>query len=121
MNLFLEPRLETRLRSVINAHDFLCDLVDALGSPLKVIVPEKIVENPGRFSTVYKRHRLSRDIFFAHKANRSSALVRQLADTKAGVDVASLGEPQHVLGAGFAPSRSWQQARRRRAACEGLT
>ncbi|MDH6574460.1 Y4yA family PLP-dependent enzyme [Kitasatospora sp. MAP5-34] len=103
--LYLEPRLEPRLRSVLQATDFLHTLVDALGSPLNVVLPEQITENEERFRAVYQRHHLSGDLYFAHKANRSSALVRQLAVTGAGMDVASLAELQHVLGAGFTPDR----------------
>ncbi|MEY9944928.1 Y4yA family PLP-dependent enzyme [Kitasatospora sp. GAS1066B] len=103
--LYLEPRLEPRLRSVLESADFLHTLVDALGSPLNVVLPEQIAANVARFRAVYQRHHLSGGIFFAHKANRSSALVRQLTVTEAGIDVASLGELQHALGAGFTPDR----------------
>jgi diaminopimelate decarboxylase len=80
-------------------------LTDALGSPLNLVVPDQIAENLERFRSVYRKHHLSGQVFFAHKANRSSALLRRLAATDAGVDVASLGELQHALGAGFTPDR----------------
>ncbi|MGW7054250.1 Y4yA family PLP-dependent enzyme [Streptomyces sp. NPDC054887] len=103
--LFLAPRLESRLRSLLDSPAFLHDLVCALGSPLNVVLPDQVAENLERFRSVYRRHRLSGDVFFAHKANRSSALLRRLAATPAAVDIASLGELQHALGAGFAPDR----------------
>ncbi len=103
--LCLEPRLEPRLASLLGAENLLHTLVDALGSPLNVVVPDQIAENAERFHATYRRHRLSGQVFFAHKANRSSALVRRLAATDAAVDVASLGELQHALGAGFTPDR----------------
>jgi diaminopimelate decarboxylase len=103
--LYLEPRLEPRLRSVLGAAEFLHTLVDALGSPLNVVLPDQIAENLERFRAVYRKHRLSGGIYFAHKANRSSALVRRLATTDAGLEVASLAELQHVLGAGLTPDR----------------
>ncbi|MFD5799389.1 Y4yA family PLP-dependent enzyme [Streptomyces diastatochromogenes] len=103
--LFLQPRLEARLRSLSESGELLHTLTDALGSPLHVVVPEQIAANLERFRSVYRRHHLSGQVFFAHKANRSSSLLRRLAATDAGVDVASLGELQHALGAGFTPDR----------------
>ncbi|MEU9993349.1 alanine racemase [Streptomyces sp. NPDC048045] len=103
--LYLEPRLEERLRSLLDSPGLLHTLIDALGSPLHVVVPDQIADNLQRFRSVYRSHRLSGQIFFAHKANRSSALLRRLAATDAGVDVASLGELQHALGAGLTPDR----------------
>ncbi|MEU4117099.1 Y4yA family PLP-dependent enzyme [Kitasatospora sp. NPDC028055] len=115
--LYLEPRLEPRLRSLLDTTDLLHTLVDALGSPLNLLLPEQLADNLARFRSVYRKHRLTGRIYFAHKANRSSALVRRLAATDtgpgtrsetgldAGIDVASLGELQHALGAGCAPGR----------------
>ncbi|WP_234320329.1 Y4yA family PLP-dependent enzyme [Streptomyces sp. SBT349] len=103
--LFLEPRLEPPLVSLLDSRAFLHSLVDALGSPLNVVLPEGIAGKVAGFREVYRRHRLGGQIFFAHKASRSSALVRRLAATDAAIDVASLGELRHALGAGFAPDR----------------
>jgi diaminopimelate decarboxylase len=103
--LYLEPRLEPPLGSLLESASFLHSLVDALGSPLNVLLPEVIAENAERFGAVYRTHHLSGRLFFAHKANQSSALVRRLAATDAGIDVASLGELRHALGAGFTPDR----------------
>lgn len=103
--LHLEPRLEPPLASLLRAPTFLHSLVDALGSPLNVVLPDRIARNVERFRAVHRRHSLAGQVFFAHKANRSRALVRRLAATDAGIDVASLGELQHALGAGFAPQR----------------
>ncbi|WP_212908877.1 alanine racemase [Streptomyces sp. TS71-3] len=103
--LYLEPRLGPRLRSLLTAADVLHGLTGALGSPLNVVVPDQIAENLGEFRAVYAAHHLAGQVFLAHKANRSHALLRRLAGTDAGVDVASLGELQHALGAGFTPDR----------------
>ncbi|GAA3369858.1 hypothetical protein GCM10017744_091280 [Streptomyces antimycoticus] len=70
-----------------------------------VVLPDQIGENVELFRSVYRKHHLSGQIFLAHKANRSSALLRGLVTTEAGVDVASLGELQHALGCGFGPER----------------
>jgi diaminopimelate decarboxylase len=96
------------LASLLRAQPFLHSLVDALGSPLNVLLPEVVAENAARFRSVYDRHHLSGRVYFAHKANRSSALVRRLAaedDAGVGVDVASLEELRHALGCGFTGDR----------------
>ncbi|GAA4059672.1 Y4yA family PLP-dependent enzyme [Streptomyces shaanxiensis] len=103
--LYLEPRLEARLRSLLDSPDLLHTLADALGSPLNLVVPDQLADNLQQFRSVYGKHHLVGQVFLAHKANRSSALLRRLAATDAGVDVASLEELQHALGAGLTPDR----------------
>ncbi|MFE7753345.1 Y4yA family PLP-dependent enzyme [Streptomyces sp. NPDC057428] len=103
--LFLDPRIEPPLTPLLASSRFLHDLVDGLGSPLNVVVPDRIAENVAGFRSVYRSHHLEGDVSFAHKANRSSALVRRLAATGAAMDVASLGELQHALACGFTPDR----------------
>ncbi|MEW2399656.1 Y4yA family PLP-dependent enzyme [Streptomyces sp. NPDC046862] len=106
--LYLQPRLEPPLSSLLEATPFLHSLADALGSPLNVLLPDRIAENAERFRAVYRKHHLTGRVTFAHKANRSSALLRRLAaadPASVGVDVASLGELQHALSCGFTPDR----------------
>ncbi|MCX4545753.1 Y4yA family PLP-dependent enzyme [Streptomyces sp. NBC_01565] len=103
--LYLEPRLAPRLAALLGSAPFLHTLVDALGSPLGVLLPDQIAENAEGFRSVYRRHHLAGQVFFAHKTNRSRSLVRRLTTADAAVDVASLGELQHALGAGFTADR----------------
>lgn len=104
--LYLEPRLEQRSAALLESGGpFLHALVDALGSPLNVLLPDRIAENAERFRSVFRRHRLTGRIFFAHKANRSSSLVRRLVTTDAGLDAASLAELQHALASGWTGDR----------------
>ncbi|OEJ93793.1 alanine racemase [Streptomyces thermolilacinus] len=107
--LYLAPRLEPRLAALLDSPAFLHPLVTALGSPLNLVLPDQIADNVRGFRDVYGRHRLGGRILYAHKANRSSALVRRLAATgpatAVGIDVASLGELQHALGGGLTPDR----------------
>ncbi|KOV60616.1 hypothetical protein ADK64_30165 [Streptomyces sp. MMG1121] len=100
--------MEPPLTALLDDAPFLHSLVDALGSPLNVLLPERIAENADRFRAVLRDHRLAGRVYYAHKANRSSALVRRLAAADpagVGVDVASLGELRHVLGSGVTPDR----------------
>jgi len=104
----LRPRLEPPLASLLDAGPFLHSLVDALGSPLDVLLPERAAHNARRFHAVYRRHHLAGRVYFAHKANQSASLVRRLAaedPAVVGIDVASLGELRHALGCGFTPDR----------------
>ncbi|WP_373302127.1 Y4yA family PLP-dependent enzyme [Streptomyces griseoviridis] len=106
--LYLRPRVAPPLASLLGDVPFLHSLVDALGSPLNVLLPEAVAGNAERFRAVYRRHRLAGRVYFAHKANRSSALVRRLAacdPAAVGIDVASLAELRHALGAGFTGDR----------------
>ncbi len=105
MPLPLSPRIESPLTSALAETVLLGQLADALGSPLNVVLPQRLADNVSAFRSVYSAHHLGGQVYFAHKANRSSALVRELAATDAGIDVASLGELQHALGAGFGPRR----------------
>ncbi|MEU8240201.1 Y4yA family PLP-dependent enzyme [Actinoplanes missouriensis] len=103
--LFLKPRIDPLTQSVLDDGELLTQLVAGLGSPLNVVLPQRVPENVAAFRAAYRKHRLSGRIYFAHKANRSSALLREVAATEAGVDVASAGELQHALAAGFTPDR----------------
>ncbi|WP_018783820.1 Y4yA family PLP-dependent enzyme [Micromonospora sp. CNB394] len=104
-DLFLKPSLSDSVRGILDQPDLLPDMVEALGSPLNVVLPHQITDNVERYREVLTSHHLCGEVFFAHKANRSSALVRQLAAGDTGVDVASLGELRHVLEAGCAGRR----------------
>jgi diaminopimelate decarboxylase len=106
--LYLRPRADPPLASLLENAPFLHSLVDALGSPLNVLLPDVVARNAERFLAVYRRHHLAGRVYFAHKANRSSALVRRLAacdPAAVGIDVASLEELRHALGCGFTGDR----------------
>ncbi|MFC9979269.1 Y4yA family PLP-dependent enzyme [Gordonia sp. NPDC127522] len=103
--LHLTPALSAETASLLSEATLLHQLVSALGSPLNVLLPQRIRTNVTAFGEVMAAHRIGGHVYYAHKANRSSALVRELAATDARIDVASPAELQHVLGAGFSPER----------------
>jgi diaminopimelate decarboxylase len=103
--LYLRPKVGPRMRSLLDAPALLHTLTDALESPLNIVLPEQAAENAAGFRAVFGKHRLKGQVLFAHKATGSSALIRRLAATGTGVDVASLGELQHVLAGGFTGDR----------------
>ena len=97
--------MQGALADLLTHPELAHDLVGALGSPLNVVLPDRIADNERAFRDVYRKHHLRGEVFYAHKANRSSAFVRRLAATTGRIDVASLGELQHALGAGFTPQQ----------------
>lgn len=101
----LTPKLSERVADLLAQPSVLADLVKALGSPLNIVLPQQIRENVTDFRRTIDRHGMRGAVYYAHKANRSAALVRELAATEARIDVASLAELQHALGSGFAPDR----------------
>lgn len=106
--LYLRPRVDAALASLLRDGPFLHALCDALGSPLNVLLPEAVAENAARFQSVHRRHHLGGRVYFAHKTHRSSALVRRPAacdPAGVGIDVASLEELRHALSCGFTGDR----------------
>jgi len=103
--LHLDPAVRGDLARLLERPDLLGTWLDAFGSPLNVVLPDEIARNADRFADTLGQRRLAGHVYFAHKANRSSALVRRLAATAARMDVASLAELQHALASGFTPER----------------
>jgi diaminopimelate decarboxylase len=101
----LYPRVSDRVARLLEARPLLEGLAAALGSPCNVVLPQQVSTNASAFRAVMERHHIGGEVLFAHKANRSAAIIRQLASTPTGIDVASLKELQQALGAGFRPER----------------
>lgn len=103
--LHLDPAVRGELARLLEHPRLLHAWTAAFGSPLNVVLPDVIAANAARFADVLTRRRISGEVYFAHKANRSTALVRRLAATAARLDVASLAELQHAVASGFTPER----------------
>lgn len=103
--LHLDPAVRGELARLLEQPALLHAWTTAFGSPLNVVLPDEIAANAARFAEVLTRRRIGGEVYFAHKANRSSALVRRLAATAARLDVASLAELQHAVSSGFTPER----------------
>lgn len=101
----LAPRLSSCWRDFLADPQLPSALIHGLGSPLNLVMPDRLLRNAEAFAAVYRRLRLRGSLYFAHKANRSTALVRRIAASGVGVDVASVGELQHALGAGVPGAR----------------
>jgi len=102
----LLPKLDAYNLELINQSKLLFELMNGFGSPLSLLFPDKVVENLSAFEAIFSKHFLQGRVYFAHKANRSSAFIKKLAITNtAHIDVASEGELQHALGCGFPGKR----------------
>ncbi len=103
--LLLRPRKSPLVEKLLSRRALLRDLTLACGSPLNILLPDQIAHNADAFKTVLLNHGLSGKIFFAHKSNQSSSLIRQMATEGLNADVASLEELRHALAAGFPGDR----------------
>ncbi|MFD3935996.1 alanine racemase [Streptomyces sp. NPDC058618] len=82
----------------------LADLLDGLGSPLHVVLPEVFEENIVGLQQAFAEAGATVDILFAKKANKADCYVRSAASLGVGIDVASTPELVKAL-AGGVPGR----------------
>jgi diaminopimelate decarboxylase len=75
-------------------------LVDGLGSPLHVVLPELFEENVTALRDVFAQSGAAVDILFAKKANKADCYVRSAAKLGIGVDVAGTPELIAALAGG---------------------
>lgn len=78
----------------------LTELVDGLGSPLHIVLPEIFEENITGLRRAFAEAGADADIFFAKKANKADCYVRSAAALGAGVDAASTPELVKTLAGG---------------------
>lgn len=103
--LVLRPRSGSHIDDFLNERELLSTVLTACGSPLNILFPQAPAANLSSFQDVLKKNKLRGKIFFAHKANQSQSLLRELAMSEVNCDVASANELRHALGAGFTGER----------------
>lgn len=103
--LKLTAAIDPMVERCLQQPDFLFGLTEAFGTPLNLVFPDIVAANLARFHQVYERLNLRGRIYATHKPNKSSAIIRRLALTGAGVDIASERELEHVLTCGFSGDR----------------
>jgi diaminopimelate decarboxylase len=101
----LPPRIVGELADLVAEPDLLVELLHGLGSPLNLVLPERLGHTAASFRQVLAGHGLRHRLFLAHKANRSAALIRQAAVERLDLDVASHGELCSGLANGIPGSR----------------
>jgi diaminopimelate decarboxylase len=103
--LKLSPRLDGYISDFLKEHDLVRSLVSGFGSPLNIVFPAQIGKNIAAFGEVYAKRGLGGKIFYAHKVNGSSSLVREASRRGISIDVASGAELADALANGFAGER----------------
>ncbi|MBX9879821.1 MAG: hypothetical protein K2Y22_15290 [Candidatus Obscuribacterales bacterium] len=103
--LVLRPRYNPLIGSFLNNEALISQIVLACGSPTSVLFPQAIEANVKAFQSVLDEYTLNSSLFFAHKANQSDSLLKQLAVSGVNCDVASVGELKHALASGFSGNR----------------
>ena len=78
----------------------LAELLDGLGSPLHVVLPEVFEENITALRQAFVESGADVDILFAKKANKADCFVRSAAALGAGIDAASTAELVKALAGG---------------------
>lgn len=87
--------------SLLDDHQaLLIELLDGLGSPLHVVLPEVFEENVTGLRQAFTEAGADVDILFAKKANKADCFVSSAAALDAGVDAASAPELVKALAGG---------------------
>lgn len=98
----LPAALGPELLGALAEPGLLTELVDGFGSPLNVLLPQRLSVNVAASRRAFAAHPgLRHRVFLAHKPNRSAAVIRQAAVDGVDLDVASEGELRSGLTSGF--------------------
>ena len=95
------PIICDEVREFISDEQKVLDTLDCFGSPCNIVFPEVMDKNINAFKDVFKKYSLSGKIFYAHKCNKSSSLVKQALYNDINLDVASENELKDALANGF--------------------
>lgn len=95
------PKVHPRIQAFLDHPDLLRNLSNSFKTPLNIIFPEVIPQNIQNFQQVLDKHQISGRIFFAHKCNKSTAVVKTCLNSNINIDVASENELKHALACGF--------------------
>ncbi|MFF4322887.1 alanine racemase [Streptomyces sp. NPDC001568] len=78
----------------------LADLLDGLGSPLHIVLPEVFEENVVGLGQAFAESGVPADILFAKKANKADCYITSAAALGVGIDVAGTPELVKALAGG---------------------
>lgn len=101
----LTPIVSKSVESFVNDKKKVAELVNMFDSPLNIIFPQSASQNVHLFEQVFDKARIEGQVYYAHKANKSAAIVRELARTSAAIDVASINELTSAFANGFSADR----------------
>lgn len=89
------------LDSMLENKKFIFSLTESYGSLLNIIMPQNINDNICSFNEVFAKHNIKGGIYFAHKCNKSTAIIKEMLDKGINIEVASENELKHALCSGF--------------------
>ena len=101
----LPPRVHPLVRSFLADEPGPAGLLARWGSPLNVLFPEIFTANVAGLRDELEAAGLRHRICYAHKASQGRAFVRAALAAGIGIDVASPGELDSALAAGFPAGR----------------
>lgn len=101
----LPARWDPLVESFLADRTAFDEVLHRFGTPANLLFPQVFAGNIGRLAAALDAARTGYRICYAHKVNRSRSLVRTAAAHGIGVDVASPGELDSALAAGFTPGR----------------
>lgn len=97
----LKAIVKENINHFIKDTKLINNLINMYNSPLNIMFPANVNDNIKAFIDVFKKQNIRSKIFFAHKANKSSAIIKEMLALGINVDVASVNELKHVLACGF--------------------
>jgi len=97
----LPPRVHPLVQSFLDDQAGLAGLLERWGSPLNVLFPEIFTANVTGFRDELDAAGQRYRICYAHKASQGRAFARAARAARIGIDVASPGELDSALAAGF--------------------
>jgi diaminopimelate decarboxylase len=103
--LQLTPIVHQTVTEFLEKENNLRGYVEQYGSPLNILFPEHIKDSIKSFSDVFKKYAIHGRVYYAHKPNKSQALIKQAAFEKIFLDVASEAELKNALSNGFIGDR----------------
>ncbi|NUP29601.1 MAG: decarboxylase [Nocardia sp.] len=101
----LPARWDPLVTSFLAERSVFDEVLRGFGTPVNLLFPQVFADNIDRLTAVLDASGTGYRICYAHKVNRSRALVRTAAGHGIGVDVASSGELESALAAGFTPAQ----------------
>ncbi len=101
----LPAKIHPLVRAFLDTPGAAEDALIRFGSPAHLLFPQVYAENLSRMRAVLDRNLSRYRICYAHKVNRSRALLRTAEYAGVSVDVASAQELAAAVDAGFGPMR----------------
>src|SRR5436305_277312 len=97
----LTPYLAPSVKHFLHTYTDMVTLPLSFGSPLNLLFPTSMTEAIRTFVQTLEKHDVQGKVHFAHKPNKSKALVKQAYYDHNAIDVASKAELLDALEAGF--------------------